>query len=130
MLEHTFCHIPGIGPTTEQTLWRQGIHIWEDALQPATLRDAHAAARPRRSSNRSAGLPPRPPGRQRRVLRPAWQPRPGLARLHSHFRDVVYLDIETTGFASDDKITLVGVSDGRTYTVFVAGQNLAELPAT
>ena len=41
----------------------------------------------------------------------------------------MYLDIETTGLSpSYDKITLVGVSDGQTYTVFVAGQNLAELP--
>jgi len=51
-------------------------------------------------------------------------------RAYSHFRDIVYLDIETTGLSpTSDKITLVGVSDGQTYTVFVAGQNLAELPA-
>ena len=54
MLEHTFCHIPGIGPTTEQALWRQGIHIWEDALQSATLRDA---MRPRTRSLLQLALP-------------------------------------------------------------------------
>ena len=129
MLEHTFCHIPGIGPTTEQTLWRQGIHTWEDALQFATL---SGAMRSRTRSLLQHALPD-----SRRALQDgnathfarlgslgeAW-------RAYSHFRDVVYLDIETTGLSPTyDKITLVGVSDGQTYTVFVAGQNLAELPA-
>ncbi|WP_211341332.1 hypothetical protein [Desulfoglaeba alkanexedens] len=30
MLEHTFCHVPGIGRTTEARLWREGILRWED----------------------------------------------------------------------------------------------------
>jgi len=129
MLAHTFCHIPGIGPTTEQTLWQQGIHTWEDALQSATLR---GAVRPRVRALLQQYLPD-----SHRALQDgnaAYFARLGSLgeawRAYSHFRDIVYLDIETTGLSpTSDKITLVGVSDGQTYTVFVAGQNLAELPA-
>ena len=129
MLEHTFLHIPGIGPTTEQTLWQQGIHTWDAALQFA---DSGCSVRPRTRTLLQQYLPD-----SHRALRDgnaayftrlcshgeAW-------RAYSHFRDVVYLDIETTGLSPNyDKITLAGVSDGQAYTVFVAGQNLADLPA-
>ena len=41
----------------------------------------------------------------------------------------VYLDIETTGLSSVfDRITVVGLYDGRKYKVFVDGENLDELP--
>jgi uncharacterized protein YprB with RNaseH-like and TPR domain len=128
MLEHTFCHIPGIGPTTEQALWQQGIRTWEDARQ---LADPGGAVRPRTRALLQHALPD-----SRRALQDgnaAYFARLGSLgeawRAYSHFRDVVYLDIETTGLSPTyDKITLVGVSDGQTYTVFVAGQNLAELP--
>jgi uncharacterized protein YprB with RNaseH-like and TPR domain len=51
-------------------------------------------------------------------------------RAYSHFaRDAVYLDIETTGLSSsDDRITLVGVSGGGAYRVFLAGADLESLP--
>ena len=29
MLTNTFCHIPGIGPKTEEKLWNAGIHNWD-----------------------------------------------------------------------------------------------------
>src|SRR5512133_1110734 len=32
MLTNTFCHVPGIGRVTEQHLWAQGIHCWDDCL--------------------------------------------------------------------------------------------------
>ena len=32
MLEHTFCHIAGIGEKREQDLWDAGIETWKDAL--------------------------------------------------------------------------------------------------
>jgi len=28
MLEHTFCHIPGIGAKTERRLWEAGLDCW------------------------------------------------------------------------------------------------------
>jgi len=32
MLQHTFCHLPGITVTTERQLWAAGIDSWETAL--------------------------------------------------------------------------------------------------
>ena len=129
MLEHTFVHIPGIGPATEQVLWRQGIHTWAhaDQLDP-TSRVVRARARTllrqylpdshRALQEKNAGFFAR-----LCTLGEAW-------RAYRHFaQDVVYLDIETTGLSpTDDQITLVGVSDGTAYRVFRAGADLDALP--
>lgn len=37
MLNHTFCHLPGIGPVTELKPWSAGIHDWNQFLQSPTL---------------------------------------------------------------------------------------------
>ena len=29
MLTKSFCHLPGVGPKTEQKLWAKGIRSWE-----------------------------------------------------------------------------------------------------
>jgi len=52
-------------------------------------------------------------------------------RIFSRFaQDCVYLDIETTGLSPGaDDITMVGLYDGEVYTAFMAGVNLAALPA-
>jgi uncharacterized protein len=36
MLQHTFCHLPGIAAKTEQRLWCAGVATWQDALQTTT----------------------------------------------------------------------------------------------
>jgi len=33
MLRHTFIHLPGVGPRTEELLWQEGISTWEEALR-------------------------------------------------------------------------------------------------
>lgn len=50
--------------------------------------------------------------------------------MYSEFADSsVFLDIETTGLSPHyDDVTVVGLYDGRTYSVFVKGDNLASLP--
>ena len=129
MLEYTFVHIPGIGPSTEQALWCQGIHTWAhaDRLDPASR-----VVRPRARALLQQYLP----GSHRALetkdaaffarldtLGEAW-------RAYRHFaQDVVYLDIETTGLSpAYDQLTIVGVSDGETYRVFRAGADLDALP--
>src|SRR5271156_1677135 len=32
MLLHTFCHVPGVGPFTEQKLWKSGLMTWQELL--------------------------------------------------------------------------------------------------
>jgi len=129
MLEHTFVHIPGIGRTTEQGLWEQGVHTWADAdgLEPASRKVRsrvleqlrhYLPASHRALQERNAGFFSRLCG-----LGEAW-------RLFSRFaQDCVYLDIETTGLSPGyDDITLVGVYDGEAYKAFIAGDNLDALP--
>jgi len=129
MLESTFVHIPGIGPATEQALWRQGIHTWAHADQ---LDPASRVVRPRAHTLLQQYLPDshRALATKNAVffarlctLGEAW-------RAYRHFvQDVVYLDIETTGLSpAYDQITIVGVSDGEAYRVFRAGGDLDALP--
>ena len=129
MLEHTFVHIPGIGKTTEQGLWEQGVRTWADAdgmdpgsrkVRPrvlAQLRNYLPESR-RALQEKNAGFFSRLCG-----LGEAW-------RIFSRFaQDCVYLDIETTGLSPGyDDITMVGVYDGDAYTAFIAGDNLDALP--
>lgn len=123
MLEHTFVHIPGIGPKTEQYLWREGILTWRDFLmhQQALLSPARATLV---RQNLEASLQNRTNIQffvDRLSPSDTW-------RLFSTFRHkAVYLDIETSGLYQDvDEITVIGIYDGQTVKTFVQGINLDE----
>jgi uncharacterized protein len=128
MLQHTFVHIPGIGVKTEQVLWRSGVRSWEDAQ--AALFDTAIS---RRVIGKLADhIPESIKAFKARdaeyfhrlmTLGEAW-------RLFPEFADnCVYLDIETTGLSPVfDKLTLVGLYDGKRYKVFIEGKNLDDLP--
>ncbi|MGA3083235.1 MAG: ribonuclease H-like domain-containing protein [Thermodesulfobacteriota bacterium] len=121
MLEHTFIHITGIGPKTEQYLWRQGILTWTDFLDHE---------KPILSPNRDAVI--------RRELEISIKKRKELLffanrlppsdlwRVFESFKeDAVFLDIETSGgYQGLDEITLIGLFDGRKVQTFVNGRNL------
>jgi uncharacterized protein YprB with RNaseH-like and TPR domain len=124
MLEHTFIHLPSIGPATELNLWREGILTWDDLesrLQSwpvSTARRRHLAAGLRASrQNRSRALyfHERLPSAER------W-------RLYRDFRHrCAFLDIETTGISNDlHEITVIGVYDGEQMHQFISGENLEE----
>ena len=129
MLQQTFIHIPGIGRETEREMWAAGIRSWDDAdkfekrfgvlgarlqhklddylpLSRAAIKEKNAAFFQRLSA-----------------LGEAW-------RVFPEFSDqCVYLDIETTGLSTVfDTITLVGLYDGRRYSLFIRDQNLHQLP--
>ena len=123
MLEHTFIHIPGIGPKTEQHLWRKGILTWEDFL-----------SHPRKvfSSSRDAFI--------RRELEATLEhrndlhffvnrlPATDLWRIYDAFKEqAVFLDIETSGgYLGMDEITVIGLYDGQKVQTFVNGRNLED----
>jgi uncharacterized protein YprB with RNaseH-like and TPR domain/predicted nuclease with RNAse H fold len=130
MLQHTFIHIPGIGKQTELELWKGGIHNWDDAdlfekrfgLVGARLQqrlDEYIPASRDAIKRKDAAFFER-----LSALGEAW-------RIFPEFADqCVYLDIETTGLSAVfDRITVVGLYDGRKYKLFVEGENLEELPA-
>lgn len=121
MLEHTFIHIPGVGPKTEQRIWHRGIHTWQ-----AFLDYDHTILSPARDAligmELTASLAHRddisffsqrlPPGEMWRLFR-AFQDR------------AVYLDIETSGgYQGVDDITVIGIYDGTDVQTFVNGINL------
>jgi uncharacterized protein YprB with RNaseH-like and TPR domain len=121
LLEHTFVHIPGIGPKTEQYLWQKGIFTWSDFL----LHDATPLSPGRATlvrQNLEASLQNRTNIRyfvERLSPSDTW-------RLFSRFRDkAVYLDIETSGlYQGVDEITVIGIYDGQSVKTFVQGINL------
>jgi uncharacterized protein len=127
VLRHTFCHIPGIGPQTEQKLWLAGFTCWEALLAPAQA-------------------PPRPVGRkscrehlEESVARYAQRdpayfaqrlPSAQRWRLFPDFRDrCAFLDIETTGLGGlTDHVTAIALYDGTRLHQFVYGDNLRDFP--
>ncbi len=123
MLTCSFCHLPGVGPKTEQALWSAGIRSWAAALG-------------------DNGVP------ASRAVKPAWLPhlRESIARhrdadigyfasslptsqqwrLFRVFRHCcAFVDIETTGLSPyADQITTIVLYDGQTIRHYVNGENL------
>lgn len=125
MLQNTFCHLPGIGPKTEQRLWAAGYRSWQALQECASLpfwsgREQSLRAYLRESvaaldSNDSRYFHRRLPPDEH------W-------RLFSDFRhSVAYLDIETTGLGGpEDYITTIALYDGHSIHHFVHDDNLLE----
>ncbi len=121
MLGNTFCHLPGIGPKSESTLWGAGIRTWEDFLAAESLPvstakallmrqgvEASLAARRRDDAEWFA---------QRLRAANAW-------RIFPHFLSQAgYLDIETDGSAYQN-ITSVALYHGGEVRTYVQGENL------
>jgi uncharacterized protein YprB with RNaseH-like and TPR domain/predicted nuclease with RNAse H fold len=128
MLHQTFIHIPGIGKQTERDLWQHGIHNWDDADR---FEKRFGFAGPRLHQILDDYIP-----RSRAAvahhdasffyrlsdLGEAW-------RVFPEFVDeCVYLDIETTGLSTVfDSLTIVGLYDGKKYSLFTCGDNLDQL---
>jgi uncharacterized protein YprB with RNaseH-like and TPR domain len=123
LLEHTFIHIPGIGEKTEQHLWRNGIHTWNDFL-----RTKKSPLSPARDSFVRQNIEISLENRNNiRFFLDKLSPA-DIWRLFGRFKDkAVYLDIETSGlYQGVDEITVIGLYDGTTTKTFVQGINLVE----
>jgi uncharacterized protein len=119
LLRRTFIHVPGIGKTTEQSLWRQGCRDWNSYLYSSVPFSTGRADRDEVRSflstsdeslaNREHQFFARYLG-----LKDSW-------RAYREFKDsCVYLDIETDGRS----ITTIGLYDGSTFTCLLKGENL------
>lgn len=130
MLQQTFIHIPGIGKQTELDLWDRGIRSWDDADR-FEKRFGHVGARLRKKLDVYIPLSRQAIRRKDAAfferlstLGEGWRLFPAFSN------ECIYLDIETTGLSTVfDKVTMVGLFDGRRYKAFVEGDNLSELPA-
>jgi uncharacterized protein YprB with RNaseH-like and TPR domain/predicted nuclease with RNAse H fold len=130
MLKQTFMHIPGIGRQTELDLWKGGIRTWDDADR---FEKRFGLLRARLQGRLDEYIP-----KSREAINQGnasfFQRLSSLGETWRVFREFadkcVYLDIETTGLSSVfDMVTVVGLYDGRSYKVFVEGENLQELPS-
>ena len=125
MLENTFCHVPGIGPTVERRLWSVGVRSWSEAqcaeslplsaTKAQTLRDHLAASATHLADDNPHYfydlLPPRE----------HWR----LFREFQH--TTAYLDIETTGLGGpDDIVTTIVLYDGQNIRHYVRDDNLMD----
>lgn len=128
MLEHTFVHLPSIGPATERSLWDQGLVTWADALDarasPRGISDArwHLCCSLLEDSLHSL---------ERGDHRPFVEMLSGAEhwRAWHDFRGRVgYLDIETTGCHRADDVTVVGLYDGERTRNFVRDHDLDQFP--
>lgn len=122
MLNHTFVHLPGLGPTTERRLWAAGILTWDDFLNAATppltsakvplWRQELELSKERLAAGDADWFGER--------LSPAeaW-------RLFFEFRNgLACVDIETDG-TPQNEVTAVSLYDGRnTVRTYAHGQNL------
>ncbi len=122
MLEHTFCHINGIGLKTESRLWQNGITSWRE------WREEPAVKLPKRSrmeipqifdlsldalDGNDANF-----FCSRLASSEQW-------RIFKAFREATaYIDIETTGLGDEAAITTIALYDGRQVRVYIHGRNL------
>ena len=123
MLEHTFVHIPGVGPKSEQMLWEKGVTTWQHFLEEKE--DVFSPGKDgmiREFLLRSI--------EHRRDIRffQDLLPRGETWRLFKAFQQrSVYLDIETDGgHEGVHEITVIGIYDGKTVQTFINGKNLQE----
>ena len=123
MLQHTFVHLPGLGPSTERRLWAAGILTWDDFLsakEPLTSvkmplwRATLETSKERLAAGDADWFGDRLPPAE------AW-------RLFFDFRDALAcVDIETDG-TPQNEITAVSFYDAReTVRTYANGHNLQD----
>jgi hypothetical protein len=125
MLQHTFCHIPGISQKTEEQLWENQIYTWEDfennhslisflsdKKKQVILQELYFSKLHLEQNNLRYFKELLPPKEH-------W-------RCSKHGK-IAYLDIETTGLSRwSDEITTIGVYDGIQSKIFVQGIDLEQ----
>jgi uncharacterized protein YprB with RNaseH-like and TPR domain len=124
LLEHTFIHISGIGPKTEQHLWQRGILTWTEFLRHEQM----VFSSPARDAYVRRQLEASVDNRNNIGFFLDRLSSPNLWRVFGRFRDrAVYLDIETNGgYRGTDEITLIGLYDGQSVQTFINGINLSD----
>lgn len=124
MLNNTYIHIPGVGKSLEQKIWAQGINTWEeflemkDKISMPSARKVKICEEIRKSSERLA--------ERDYCFFSQCLPSAEHWRAYPIFCDsIAFVDIETTGLSqSRDKITIIGVYDGKEPKTYIRGINL------
>ncbi len=121
MLQHTFCHIPGIGRKIETKLWETGITTWDKWRDPSPIRlSAIIRADADHTLKSSVAALSNDPSffTKRLDSSEVW-------RIFPHYRArTAYLDIETTGLDDFAEVTTIALYDGKEVFTFINGINL------
>lgn len=122
MLQHTFCHINGIGTKTEKMLWQSGILSWGDWHEHPRhkLSKRSRLEIPEIFETSLDALEKNDPlfFCDRLGVDDQW-------RIFSHFRNsTCFLDIETTGLSMESEITTIALYDGTRINYYINGHNL------
>jgi uncharacterized protein YprB with RNaseH-like and TPR domain len=122
VLQQTLCHLPGIGPTTERRLWREGIGDWRAMVERGgtVLRGARGD-QVRRAAEESLLRFERGDWRWFDAALPADAKWRAFGELGQR---ALYVDIETDGGFGAEAITVIGAYDGQTAHTFVADRDL------
>jgi uncharacterized protein YprB with RNaseH-like and TPR domain len=122
VLLQTFIHLPGIGPTTEQRLWREGLGDWRALVERGgeVLHGARAELA-RRAAAESLVRFERGDWKWFDAALPAEAKWRAFGELGQR---ALYVDIETDGGFGAEAITVIGAYDGLTAHTFVAERDL------
>jgi hypothetical protein len=125
MLRHSFIHMPGVGESTERSLWSRGLLNWGDCL---TRRAARICGFPMTANLRTHARESEfNLGNGNAVYFDRLLPKSESWRMYGDFRDrAAFVDIETTGHRGEGEITVIGLFDGIRTRVFVKGKNLGD----
>jgi hypothetical protein len=109
LLRGTFVHLPGVGPRTEEGLWRQGITCWGDFVAAPKVKGISPARKAMLDRELSAAEGELAGGRYDRLVErfrysDLWRLYPLLEP------GARFLDIETDGLSRDAVTTVVGIS--------------------
>lgn len=122
MLQHSFCHLNGVGSKTERRLWASGLCSWSDLLaapRPPLPERLWASAREElRESQRRLDAVDLGWFAERLPAAEHWRLATAAPRL-------AYIDIETTGVSRDTShITTIALYDGVQVRTYVHGRDL------
>jgi len=126
MLTNTYIHIPGVGPGTEKKIWKSGIICWEDFLKNHNIFKCSKNRQRILFSGIEESVEQLNAGNHiffAKRIPPAYH-----WRAFRQFREkTAYVDIETTGLSCEyDKITIIGIYNGKETKTYVRGINLEE----
>jgi uncharacterized protein YprB with RNaseH-like and TPR domain len=128
MLKNTYIHISNIGVTTEFRIWDCGIRNWEDFLRNHNMIKLPRAKRRLLLSGVEESIEQLSSGNH--VYFAKRLPTSLQWRAYRHFKEkTAYVDIETTGLSlQNDRITMIGIYNGKETRTYIRGINLEEAP--
>jgi len=128
MLKSTFLHVPGVGRLTERGLWESGIKTWDDFLDSG-IHGFGIARRPVMEKYIRKSLE----CCENEDYKFLEETMPPVVHWRAYMEMIrkgkcCFLDIETTGLSRYDRITMIGLYDGKETKTFIRGKNLEDFP--